>query len=66
MNGDDDEEFTVFVALHAAALQSSGIPQIYWRTLHHKINNEVCPLLTALPITPPRRVLSRTLSCDEL
>lgn len=47
MNGDEeDEEFKVFVALQAGALQSSGIPQIYWRSLHHKITNEVCLLLT--------------------
>ncbi|XP_034529608.1 tubulin--tyrosine ligase-like protein 12 isoform X1 [Notolabrus celidotus] len=39
--GDEDEEFMVFTALHAGALQSSGIPQIYWRSLHHKITNEV-------------------------
>ncbi|KAG8005733.1 Tubulin--tyrosine ligase-like protein 12 [Nibea albiflora] len=41
MNGDEHEEFAVFVALHAGALQSSGIPQIYWRSLHHKITNEI-------------------------
>ncbi|KAM3587746.1 uncharacterized protein V6R79_013179 [Siganus canaliculatus] len=41
MNGDEDEEFTVFVTIHAGSLQSSGIPQIYWRSLHHKICNEI-------------------------
>nr|XP_046235107.1 tubulin--tyrosine ligase-like protein 12 [Scatophagus argus] len=41
MNGDEDEEFTVFVGLHAGALQCAGIPQIYWRSLHHKITNEI-------------------------
>uniref|UniRef100_A0A3Q3W5A8 Tubulin--tyrosine ligase-like protein 12 SET-like domain-containing protein n=1 Tax=Mola mola TaxID=94237 RepID=A0A3Q3W5A8_MOLML len=41
MNGEDDEEFVVFVTLHAVALQSSGIPHIYWRALHHKITNEI-------------------------
>uniref|UniRef100_A0A8C4GVU7 Tubulin tyrosine ligase-like family, member 12 n=1 Tax=Dicentrarchus labrax TaxID=13489 RepID=A0A8C4GVU7_DICLA len=41
MNGDGDEEFTVFVALHAGALQSSGIPPLYWRSLHHKITSEI-------------------------
>ncbi len=46
-DGDGDEEFTVFMALHAGTLQSSGIPQIHWRSLHHKITNEVC-LLTNL------------------
>uniref|UniRef100_A0A8C4GVS1 Tubulin tyrosine ligase-like family, member 12 n=1 Tax=Dicentrarchus labrax TaxID=13489 RepID=A0A8C4GVS1_DICLA len=38
---DGDEEFTVFVALHAGALQSSGIPPLYWRSLHHKITSEI-------------------------
>ncbi|KAK9525270.1 hypothetical protein VZT92_015997 [Zoarces viviparus] len=41
MNGDEDDEFNVFVALHAGALQSSRIPTIYWRSLHHKITNEI-------------------------
>lgn len=41
LNGDEDEEFSAFVALHAAALQSAGIPHIYWRSLHHKITNEI-------------------------
>uniref|UniRef100_A0AAQ4RE03 Tubulin tyrosine ligase-like family, member 12 n=1 Tax=Gasterosteus aculeatus aculeatus TaxID=481459 RepID=A0AAQ4RE03_GASAC len=41
MNGDEDEEFQAFVALHAGALQSSQIPTIYWRSLHHKITNEI-------------------------
>lgn len=46
MNGDEDEEFTAFVAVHAGALRSSGIPQTYWRSLHHKITSEVCKLLS--------------------
>uniref|UniRef100_UPI0037E7CEFF tubulin--tyrosine ligase-like protein 12 n=1 Tax=Semicossyphus pulcher TaxID=241346 RepID=UPI0037E7CEFF len=41
VHGDEDEEFTAFVALHAGALQSSGIPQIYWRSLQHKITDEI-------------------------
>ncbi|XP_032361195.1 tubulin--tyrosine ligase-like protein 12 isoform X3 [Etheostoma spectabile] len=41
MNGDGDEEFKGFVVLHGGALQSSGIPPIYWRSLHHKITNEI-------------------------
>lgn len=40
MNG-DDEEFRTFVNMHAGALRSSGVPQVYWRSLHHKITNEV-------------------------
>ncbi|XP_040886527.1 tubulin--tyrosine ligase-like protein 12 [Toxotes jaculatrix] len=41
MNGDEDEEFRAFEALHAGALRSSRIPPIYWRSLHHKITNEI-------------------------
>uniref|UniRef100_A0A3Q1JTD7 Tubulin--tyrosine ligase-like protein 12 SET-like domain-containing protein n=1 Tax=Anabas testudineus TaxID=64144 RepID=A0A3Q1JTD7_ANATE len=41
MNGDGDDEFRSFVDLHAEALRSSGVPQIYWRSLHHKITNEI-------------------------
>uniref|UniRef100_A0A7N9AX52 Tubulin tyrosine ligase-like family, member 12 n=1 Tax=Mastacembelus armatus TaxID=205130 RepID=A0A7N9AX52_9TELE len=41
MNGNRDEEFQAFEALHAGALRSSGLPQIYWRSLHHKITNEI-------------------------
>uniref|UniRef100_A0A3P8UD38 Tubulin tyrosine ligase-like family, member 12 n=1 Tax=Amphiprion percula TaxID=161767 RepID=A0A3P8UD38_AMPPE len=41
LNGAEDEEFRAFVEVHAGALQSSGIPQTYWRSLHHKITNEI-------------------------
>ncbi|XP_029901989.1 tubulin--tyrosine ligase-like protein 12 [Myripristis murdjan] len=41
MNGDEDEEFSAFVALHGAALLASKIPQTYWRSLQRKIVNEV-------------------------
>ncbi|XP_062299798.1 tubulin--tyrosine ligase-like protein 12 isoform X1 [Scomber scombrus] len=41
MNGDDNEEYRAFLALHAGALQSSGIPETYWRSLHHKITSEI-------------------------
>lgn len=52
LNGDEDEEFSAFVALHAAALQSAGIPHIYWRSLHHKITNEVSVLqIESEPLT---------------
>lgn len=55
VNGEEDE-FGAFVALHAGALQSAGIPPIYWRSLHHKITNEVCLLVfnlqpAACPVT---------------
>ncbi|XP_056133604.1 tubulin--tyrosine ligase-like protein 12 [Lampris incognitus] len=38
---DGDEEFGAFLSVHAGALQSSGIPQLYWGSLHHKLVNEV-------------------------
>lgn len=41
MNGEGDNEFMGFLALHAAALHAAGVPQLYWRTLHHKLNKEV-------------------------
>ncbi|KAM4570150.1 tubulin--tyrosine ligase-like protein 12 [Odontesthes bonariensis] len=41
LNDVEDEEFQTFVALHAGALRSSGIPHMYWRSLHHKITNEI-------------------------
>ncbi|XP_040002542.1 tubulin--tyrosine ligase-like protein 12 isoform X2 [Xiphias gladius] len=41
MDGGEDQEFCAFTALHAGALRSSGIPQIYWRSLHHKITSEI-------------------------
>ncbi|KAK7878906.1 hypothetical protein WMY93_030840 [Mugilogobius chulae] len=30
-----------FEELHAAALRATGLPQIYWKSLHHKISNEI-------------------------
>ncbi|XP_032444919.1 tubulin--tyrosine ligase-like protein 12 isoform X2 [Xiphophorus hellerii] len=41
LNDDPDEGFEAFVALQGGALQSSGVPQVYWRSLYHKITNEV-------------------------
>uniref|UniRef100_A0A8C5H6E1 Tubulin--tyrosine ligase-like protein 12 SET-like domain-containing protein n=1 Tax=Gouania willdenowi TaxID=441366 RepID=A0A8C5H6E1_GOUWI len=37
----EDECYRGFEALHAAALHSSGIPQLYWKSLFHKITNEI-------------------------
>ncbi|XP_061570285.1 tubulin--tyrosine ligase-like protein 12 [Cololabis saira] len=37
----DVEDFQTFVTLHSRALQSSGIPSLYWNSLHHKISNEI-------------------------
>lgn len=36
-----DDGFGAFLALHGGALQSSGVPQLYWTSLYHKITNEV-------------------------
>ncbi|TNN21936.1 hypothetical protein EYF80_067953 [Liparis tanakae] len=43
VTGDVREAFAVFVALHAGALQASGIPPVLWRSLHRKITGEVGP-----------------------
>ncbi|XP_072256407.1 tubulin--tyrosine ligase-like protein 12 [Pyxicephalus adspersus] len=36
-----DEGFSHFVALHQAALSASGVPQMYWRNLYHKLEGEI-------------------------
>uniref|UniRef100_A0A674NQD6 Tubulin tyrosine ligase-like family, member 12 n=1 Tax=Takifugu rubripes TaxID=31033 RepID=A0A674NQD6_TAKRU len=41
MNGEGDNEFMGFLSLHAGPLHAAGVPQIYWKTLHHKLNNEI-------------------------
>lgn len=41
VNGEEDDEFAVFVRVHAGALQACGIPQIYWKSLQYKINSEI-------------------------
>ncbi|KAM9845763.1 tubulin--tyrosine ligase-like protein 12 [Aulostomus maculatus] len=38
---DDDDEFRVFVSVHAGSLSSSGVPRTYWRSLQRKISNQV-------------------------
>lgn len=40
-NEDEHEEFNVFLSLHSAALQSSRIPPIYWKSLYYKLAHEV-------------------------
>ncbi|XP_018603634.1 tubulin--tyrosine ligase-like protein 12 [Scleropages formosus] len=39
--GEDGEEYRLFVKLHEAALKSSRIPPLYWRSLYYKLANEV-------------------------
>ncbi|KAL0962628.1 hypothetical protein UPYG_G00343010 [Umbra pygmaea] len=36
-----DEQFTSFLSLHSAALQSSRVPQLYWKSLYYKLINEL-------------------------
>ncbi|XP_057711578.1 tubulin--tyrosine ligase-like protein 12 [Corythoichthys intestinalis] len=38
---DEDEEFKNFVLFYLNALQGSGIPETYWRSLHHKLTHEI-------------------------
>uniref|UniRef100_A0A3B3WWR6 Uncharacterized protein n=1 Tax=Poecilia mexicana TaxID=48701 RepID=A0A3B3WWR6_9TELE len=40
LNDDPDEGFGAFVVLQGGGLQSSGVPQVYWKSLYHKITNE--------------------------
>nr|XP_046153343.1 tubulin--tyrosine ligase-like protein 12 isoform X1 [Oncorhynchus gorbuscha] len=40
MNG-EEEHFNTFLSLHSAALQSSRIPSLYWKSLYYKLINEV-------------------------
>lgn len=53
MSSEDDEEeqFAAFVALHAAALSSSGVPRVFWNSLFHKITHEVyCACASGIPM----------------
>ncbi|KAM4677075.1 tubulin--tyrosine ligase-like protein 12 [Discoglossus pictus] len=36
-----DEAVSRFVSLHRAALSTSGIPELYWRSLHRKLEGEI-------------------------
>ncbi|XP_053318735.1 tubulin--tyrosine ligase-like protein 12 [Spea bombifrons] len=36
-----DEDYSQFVALHRAALTASGVPPIYWESLHRKLRGEI-------------------------
>uniref|UniRef100_A0A4W5NMQ5 Tubulin tyrosine ligase-like family, member 12 n=1 Tax=Hucho hucho TaxID=62062 RepID=A0A4W5NMQ5_9TELE len=40
MNG-EEKHFNTFLSLHSAALQSSRIPRMYWKSLYYKLLNEV-------------------------
>ncbi|KAI1882058.1 hypothetical protein AGOR_G00246780 [Albula goreensis] len=37
----EDEEYEAFLRLHSAALKSSRIPPLYWKSLYYKLANEV-------------------------
>ncbi|XP_056605229.1 tubulin--tyrosine ligase-like protein 12 [Triplophysa dalaica] len=41
VNGEEDEEYRLFLALHTPALKAARIPPLYWRSLHLKLTNEV-------------------------
>ncbi|XP_059833938.1 tubulin--tyrosine ligase-like protein 12 [Hypanus sabinus] len=36
-----EEDFQLFVDVHGAALRASGVPPLYWKSLHHKLAHEV-------------------------
>ncbi|XP_051748307.1 tubulin--tyrosine ligase-like protein 12 isoform X3 [Ctenopharyngodon idella] len=41
VNGEEDEEYQVFLSLHSPALKAARIPPLYWKSLHLKLANEV-------------------------
>ncbi|XP_053575031.1 tubulin--tyrosine ligase-like protein 12 [Bombina bombina] len=36
-----DDGYTKFVCLHQAALTASGVPELYWKSLHGKLESEI-------------------------
>ncbi|XP_072123956.1 tubulin--tyrosine ligase-like protein 12 isoform X1 [Mobula birostris] len=36
-----EEVFQLFIDVHGAALRASGVPPLYWKSLHHKLAHEV-------------------------
>lgn len=41
INGEEDEEYQLFLSLHTPALKAARIPPLYWKSLHLKLANEV-------------------------
>ena len=39
---EEEEDYRNFVSLQGAALRSSGVPPLYWKTLFYKLSREVC------------------------
>ncbi|XP_069759518.1 tubulin--tyrosine ligase-like protein 12 [Narcine bancroftii] len=38
---EEEEDFQLFKDVHGVALIASGVPPLYWRSLHHKLMHEV-------------------------
>lgn len=54
VNGEEDEEFQVFLSLHSPALKAARIPPLYWKSLHLKLANEVkYTTITAVNVCVP-------------
>lgn len=54
VNGEEDEEFQVFLSLHSPALKAARIPPLYWKSLHLKLANEVkYTTVTAVSVCVP-------------
>lgn len=51
MNG-EEEQFNTFLSLHSAALQSSRIPRLYWKSLYYKLINEVGSVMAEARYSP--------------
>lgn len=41
MNGEDDEQYKLFLSVHTPALKAARIPPLYWRRLSIKLAHEV-------------------------
>ncbi|XP_016413160.1 tubulin--tyrosine ligase-like protein 12 [Sinocyclocheilus rhinocerous] len=41
VNGEEDEEYQLFLSQHSPALKAARIPPLYWKSLHLKLASEV-------------------------
>ncbi|XP_048463790.1 tubulin--tyrosine ligase-like protein 12 [Rhincodon typus] len=41
MAGETAADFQLFTETHRAALETSGVPPLYWESLHHKLAHEI-------------------------
>ncbi len=41
VNGEEDEQYQLFISQHSPALKAARIPPLYWKSLHLKLASEV-------------------------